>query len=150
MTALPAPARRFGGSRGFTLIELMIAVAIIAILTAVAYPSYLQHVRKSRRADAKSALLDLATRQERYFSVNNRYADTPDKLGYVETAFPVNVLSGSSAFYQLSITPTTPTTSYSATATAVGGQVGDACGNYTVDNLGVQTVSGSTPAANCW
>ena len=62
-------------ARGFTLIEVMIAVAIVGILVAVAFPAYNQSVRKSRRSDAKAALLDLAQREERYFSTTNQYTD---------------------------------------------------------------------------
>ncbi len=60
-------------ARGFTLIELMIVVAVIAILAAIAYPSYQDSVRKSRRADAKAALLDLAQFMERNYTTANRY-----------------------------------------------------------------------------
>ncbi len=60
-------------SRGFTLIELMIAVVIVGLLTMLAYPAYTQSVRKSRRADSKTALLDLASREERFMAANNRF-----------------------------------------------------------------------------
>ena len=73
--------QRYPHQIGFTLIELMITVAIIGILSAIAYPSYESYVRKSRRVDAKNALLDLASRQERYFSVNNKYSTTAADLG---------------------------------------------------------------------
>ena len=60
-------------TKGFTLIELMIAVAIVGILAGIAYPSYQDSVRKSRRADAKGALLGFANAMERYFTENNSY-----------------------------------------------------------------------------
>jgi type IV pilus assembly protein PilE len=66
--------------QGFTLIELIIAVIIIGILAAVVYPSYISQVRKTRRADAKIALTELAGLQENYFVENNGYADTFEKL----------------------------------------------------------------------
>lgn len=62
-------------SKGFTLIELMIAVAVVGILAAIAYPSYQDSVRKSRRADAKSALLD-AAHERTVFTENNQYTAT--------------------------------------------------------------------------
>ena len=61
-------------ARGFTLVELMAAVAIVAILTALAMPSYKEHVAKSRRSEAMTALLDGAQALERYYSANSTYA----------------------------------------------------------------------------
>jgi len=134
---------------GFTLIELMITVAVVAILAAIAYPSYLSQIQKSRRTDAKTALLDLATREERYFSINNAYASTAAALNYGGT-FPINVLTGGTAFYQLSVTAST-TTTLSATATPVGVQLSDTqCGTYSIDQLGTQGSTGTLGAAACW
>jgi len=128
----------------------MVAVAIVGLLLAVALPSYLQHIKKSRRADAKSALLDFASRQERFLSTNNVYASTPDKLGYNATAFPVDVLSGNAVYYQITVTLPT-TTAFSATAAPVGTQTTDDCGSYTLDQLGVQDNTGNTiTSAVCW
>lgn len=136
---------------GFTLIEMMIVVAIISILGAIAYPTYLEHVRKSRRVDAKTALLDLASRQERYFSTRNVYATTPDKLGYSEAEFPSKVFSGKEAYYQLSVTASSPFTTYSASATPLGTQTKDKCHTYTITSLGVQGNSGVDPVPeDCW
>ena len=69
-------------NRGFTLIELMIAVAIIAIIMAVAYPSYLNHVRSSRRSSGESKLMEMMSAQERYYTENNTYATDLTKIGY--------------------------------------------------------------------
>src|ERR1700739_5017132 len=91
---LPRPA-------GFTLVELMVGVAIATILCAVAVPSYMTYVRQSRRTEAKTAVLDLAGREERFFSTNGAtYASTPANLGYTGAAFPVTVGSG---YYRLSV-----------------------------------------------
>ena len=68
--------------RGFTLIELVIAMVIVSILAALAIPSYSAYVRKSRRTDAKNALLDMASLEERFFTTNNTYSSTPSDLGY--------------------------------------------------------------------
>src|SRR3954469_13542635 len=100
MTFLRASPRR--AQCGFTLIELMITVAIIGILAAVAYPAYNSSVRKARRADAKTALLDLAQREERFMSTANTYSDKPSDLGYPNgTKFPLDVLTGGKAYYTL-------------------------------------------------
>ncbi|CAG9176548.1 hypothetical protein LMG23992_03308 [Cupriavidus laharis] len=140
---LHAPA-----ANGFTLIELMVVVAIIAILAAIAYPSYTENVRTSRRTDAKTALLDLATRQERFFSMQNRYTANPADLGY--SRFPADVQTSGQIFYRLDVRQNT-TTTFVATATPVGAQEGDACGSYTIDHFGAQgNVNNTRPSAQCW
>ena len=140
-------SRRAGA--GFTLIEVMIVVAIVAILAAIAYPSYVRYVQKSRRTDAKTALLDLATRQERYFTMNNTYAGTAANLGY-GGPFPLDVLTSGTAFYQLNVTASS-SAGFTATATPVNAQAGDTqCGTYTIDQLGTQSSSGTLGAAACW
>ncbi|PZX29507.1 putative TYPE 4 fimbrial BIOGENESIS TRANSMEMBRANE pilE-related PROTEIN [Cupriavidus phytorum] len=150
LPAFPLPRR---AAAGFTLIELMITVAIAAILAAIAYPSYTEHVRKSRRTDAKTALLDLAARQERLFSTQNVYGGTPAALGYAGDAFPVAVQSGGQAYYQLTVVAGNPATSYTATAAPVGPQAGDDCGSYTLNHLGLQGNTGmraGVASAQCW
>lgn len=72
--------------KGFTLIEAMVVMVIIAILAAIAYPSYVKQVRKAHRVVAKSALLDIANRQEHYFFSNRSYG-IMDDLGYSDPAF---------------------------------------------------------------
>jgi type IV pilus assembly protein PilE len=76
-------------SAGFTLVELVVAMVIAAILAAIAIPAYSSYVLQAHRTDAKTALLDLASLEERYFSVNNAYTNVASNLGY--TAFPQSV-----------------------------------------------------------
>jgi len=142
-------------SRGFTLIELMIAVTVVAILTAIALPSYQNSIRKSRRPDAKTALLDLASRQERYFTLNNVYTDgvtVPNSLGY---ALPANLGNAGNPDYLLSVVTPNPGTgpTFSLKAVPQGDQANDSCGTYTLDNFGNQSniVGGvAAPVAGCW
>jgi len=127
----------------------MIVVVIIAILAAIAYPSYVEHVRKSRRTDAKNALLDLAAREERFFSMNNAYTNTPASLGYAGT-FPADVQTSGTAYYKITVTAA-DATSFTATAAPAGAQAADKCGTYTINQLGAQGNTGNTTASSeCW
>lgn len=108
---------------GFTLIELMIAVAIVAILAAIAYPSYQDSVRKSRRADAKAALLELAQFMERNYTEANRY--NLDTAGNAIT-LPFNEApkDGTPKFYDLTL-QSVAASSFTLRATPKAGQSGD-------------------------
>jgi len=138
---------------GFTLIEAMIVVTMLAILAAIALPSYQSYVRKARRTDAKNALLDLAMREEKFYSINNRYSATAGDLGYAALPYSVSS-SGSNSYYDLSITLSTDTQSYSGTATPKGPQLSDAdCYAFTISNTGLRgnQKGGSTLSPDkCW
>jgi type IV pilus assembly protein PilE len=151
-TTNPVSPRR-ASSRGFTLIELMITVAIVAILGTIATAAYTSEVRKSRRTDARSALLDLAGREEKLFSVTNAYSVTPSELGYTG-ALPITVGSG---YYQISAIvspdPAQPamSSSYVITATAIGLQASDTqCATLSINSAGQQLSTGSATASTCW
>lgn len=134
---------------GFTLIEIMVVVVIFGVLLAIAIPSYQQHVRKSKRADAKAMLLDLAARQERFFSTQNAYTPTLANLGYT-APFPLQVPNATQPNYTVNIVAANATT-FSARAVPTGSQATDPCGTYTINHLGVQAVTGGTmTAAQCW
>lgn len=149
------PQRTGGGARaaaGFTLIELIVTVAIAGILAVIAIPSYVSYVQQGKRPEAKTALLDLASREERYYTVNNTYSSSASALGYgAAAAFPINlpVSTAATGDYQLSVSASSAT-AYTLAATASGQQVNDGCGSYGLNNLGVQTVTGALGTSACW
>lgn len=131
--------------RGFTLVELMIALAVVVLLSAVAYPSYQQQVAKGRRTDAKQALLELSQKMERYYTERGTYVGAA--LG--ATGLYPNVSSG--GYYDLSIAAQT-LDGFSVKATPRGSQTGDACASFLYNQLGEQSVSSnaSLSAVKCW
>lgn len=146
MSKLPSkPPRRL---TGFTLIELMITVAIIAILAAIAYPSYQEQVRKGRRADAMAQMVTLAQAYERYYTSNNTYVGF---WGTVPTDQRNSPTQGT-AYYVLSAPEETRTSfRLRATRQAAGGQTNDRCGELELTHAGTKTTVGATAAANeCW
>ncbi|WP_307886071.1 type IV pilin protein [Variovorax boronicumulans] len=146
-------------SRGFTLIEMMIVAAVVAILSAIAIPSYRNYIQKARRVDAKNALLDMAARQERYFSINNTYSGNPSALGYTVTNWPQPVNSSGTSYYSLRVDVTAATDTalptFVAKATPVSPQTLDTtCYEFRLNQLGVQTNADSSGTVfdgpGCW
>jgi type IV pilus assembly protein PilE len=131
-------------ARGFTLFEVMVVCVIVGVLAAIALPSYQSSVQKSRRSDAKSALVGAAGQMERYFTERGTYATA--SLGSSGIA-PSTSLNG---YYALSLANLTATT-YTLRAAPAGAQVGDPCGTFTYDYQGNKNVTGgSKPASDCW
>src|SRR5271154_126450 len=97
-------------SSGFTLVELMVTVAIVTILATIAVASYTSQIQKSRRTEAKSALLDLAGREERLFSTSNTYSSDEAALGYATAAgTPMTGMAFGNNYYTLTAVTTSNT-----------------------------------------
>lgn len=114
-------------TKGFTLIELMIVVAIIGIIAAFAYPSYQDSVKSSRRSDAQGALLGLANAMERHYTTNNSYlgaGTTGGNTGAPTIFADESPIDGSVKYYDLTISEVTATT-YKLRATPKNAQAGD-------------------------
>lgn len=129
-------------SKGFTLIELMIVVAVVAILAAIALPSYQEQIRKSRRAQARSDLAEIAQGLERSFTVNRGY----DKYDLPFTQSPREA-AADAGYYKLSLEKTA--TTYTVTATPENSQTADRCKILSIDNLGVKKSTG-TDSSCAW
>ena len=140
--------------RGFTLIELMITVAIIGILSTIAYASYTSYVRRAHRSEAKAVLLQDATILERNFTMANRYDNILNNGSGTATSGLIILQAPTSgtASYGIAVAfNTTPAQDFTLTATPTGSMASDACGSFTLNNAGVQGVTGGTlSAAECW
>ena len=122
---------------GFTLIELMITVAIVGILGAIAYPSYTEYVRRGHRAEARAGLLQAQQWLERAATATGTYP--------LAAAFPDSLTKVPNNRYDISYTPSgTPVSSFTLTAAPKGAQSGDKCGSYTLTNTGLRGANGST------
>ncbi len=149
--------------RGMTLIELMIVVVIIGILAAVAFPAYQSYVNRAKRTEAKTLLLEVAARQERYYFDNNAYAANATDLGYANDTQATNrdthCTAGGNRVCSVErnyalVLPMVAggtgelETSYLLTATPLAPHSDSTCGNLTLDSKGTQ--GSSTGDDICW
>jgi type IV pilus assembly protein PilE len=149
------------------MIELIVTMAIVGILAAIAIPSYSSYVRKGRRVDAKTAVLDLASLEERFYSTTNAYTNLAADLGYAAAGSTTVVPAAGagqtvgSGYYQVTIpvltaataTPPAPA-AFKVTATAVGDQLNDtSCYSFSVTSAGARTAlnsAGADSTSTCW
>lgn len=148
--------------KGFTLIELMITVAIIGLLASIAFPSYQEYIARGRRSEVKSVLLEASQWMERFYSENFRY-DQNTAGSAIATVFPA-IYSQSprqgNAAYSISVSAA-GTRTFTLTATRIAGQMmaADKCGDFSITNVGVKSnpnysstnfSSASTAVLECW
>jgi type IV pilus assembly protein PilE len=127
---------------GFTLIELMIVVAVIGILAAIAYASYTASIVTSRRRTAAACLQERAQFMERYYTTHMTYADAPDPAQ----------CEAVSNFYSVAFSGTPSATAFKIVATPLAGQAGadTACAALGIDQTGTRSATGSASAGSCW
>jgi type IV pilus assembly protein PilE len=129
--------------RGITLIELMIVVVVIGILAAIAYPNYQEFSARAKRNEARSALLALATNQERFYLNNNTDPQDLTALGFSTTP----TATPETGYYTIQVTAA-DASNFTATATYLhGGNEATKCTTFTIDGRGAKT---SGPETNCW
>jgi len=128
--------------RGITLIELMIVVVVVSILAAIAFPNYQEFSSRAKRNEAKAALLQVATNQERFYLNNNSFTLDMTNLGFANDPFTTET-----GAYVIDVT-SADATNFSATATyQLGGSEAGKCLTFTVDGRGAKT---SDPDTDCW
>lgn len=144
---------------GFTLIELMITVAVVGILSALAIPSYNEYILRSHRSDAKNAVLAVAQRLEQNYTIAGTYAATQagvaiNDASIVTWGYGQIPLSGT-ARYSITFLGAAPAaTTFTLVATPSGAQAGDSCGTLTLDNRNLRSAAGQNnrgaKTIECW
>lgn len=144
-------------SFGFTLIELMVVIAIVALLVMVAIPAYDGYVRKTQRSIGKAELMSVMARQEQFFVNNKQYATTLTDLGYTASPYAINrdgdevAVTAASRIYQIAISDAT-VAAFTLQAIPQGSQAKDTqCGTLQITSVGVKSiVDSSGSVSDCW
>ena len=133
---------------GFSLIEMIVVVAMIAILSAIAVPSYFKHVAKTNRVAAQGCMAEYANYMERYYTSNLRYDQTPDGVANADPHMGCQAQIARN----YTLAPASTSTSFTVTATPTTVQLNrdGLCGTLTLDHRGARTTSGSGGVAGCW
>jgi len=132
---------------GFTLVELMVTVAIIGILSAIAYPSYTQYVFRANRAEARAILLESVQFLERNYTTANRYDQTSAGAAFV-LPYLTSPKAGTAKYNITVAYGAAPAQTFTLSATPTGVMATDTCGIYTLDNTGIQGSGGTM--TECW
>ena len=135
---------------GFSLIEVMIVVAIISVLAAIAYPSYAENVAKGRRSQVTTQMMAAQQFMERWYSENYDYSQNTVKVK-VDAEFKARfekVPADGTQYYKLTF-KSVATNAYTLQAEPVGPMASDRCGTFTLDNTGKKGVSKSD-VESCW
>lgn len=148
---------------GFTLLEMLVTVAIVGILASLVWPSYRESIAKARRGDAQRVMIEAQQALERFYSNNNTYLNadgTPGLPAGFQTTIPREVAAGSCPAYNLTVAATA--TTYTITGTrhsstvggkACGSQRTDKCGNFTLDSTGRRNIANAKTGVvvtDCW
>ena len=146
-------------ANGFTLVELMIVITIVAILLMVVLPTYQDHVRKAKRSIRLAELMAVLARQEQFFVMNKQYASRLDLLGYKASPYAIGAdgeevsVTSPARIYLIGITDALPDTApqgFSLRATPLLAQAGDTrCGALQITSLGIKSASESA-VNECW
>lgn len=132
-------------NQGFTLIELMMVIAIIGLLAAIAIPNYSEYLLRSKRSEGQALLADAAARQERFYAQNNSYVTNNADIGKLALQ---KVNQSENFYYELVVSKVADDGGYTLTAQQ---KIGDTdCGNLTLNALGQKGITGTKEVEECW